>query len=215
MKYGLVCFDMDGTLTEYRSSWCWVHHAFGVDNEESLEAFHNGLIDEPEFMRRDIALWKGIKPDVNIRDIAEIIETLPLNEGIGETISALGAEGAKNVIVSGGIDIAARTIAEKFGFDDYAADGLELYENGRLTGEGIVHVNLSDKGKTVREFQRKYGIGKERTVSVGNSRTDVSMFRESALSIAFNPLDEYVIEAADAVVRSKNLSDILDVILND
>ncbi len=214
MKYELVCFDMDGTLTKFRSSWCWVHHTFGVDNEDSLNAFHDGLIDEPEFMRRDIALWKNLKPDVSIHDITKIMQGLPLTGGIQETIAALDFEGIKSVIVSGGIDIAAKMIAEEFGFDDYAADGLEFHEDGRLTGEGIVYVNLNDKGKTVREFQKKYCVGKEKTVSIGNSRTDVSMFRESALSIAFNPLDDYVIEAADAVIHSENLSDVLDVIFD-
>ena len=41
-KYDLVCFDMDGTLTKLRSSWCWVHQHFGVDNEPAYQAFCNG-----------------------------------------------------------------------------------------------------------------------------------------------------------------------------
>ena len=64
----------------------------------------------------------------------------------------------------------------------------------------------------VREFQIKYGIEKQRTVSVGNSFTDVPMFDNSALSIAFNPIDEKVIEAADVTVESDNLADVLDII---
>lgn len=137
---------------------------------------------------------------------------MPLIEGIQETVAALKSEGMKNVIVSGGIDSAAKMIADEFGFDDFIADSLEVCDQGILTGEGIMHVDLRDKGVNVRDFQIKYGIDRERTVSIGNSFTDIPMFDNSALSIAFNPIDEKVVEAANVTVESNNLADILDVI---
>ncbi|MFA7031849.1 MAG: HAD-IB family phosphatase [Candidatus Methanomethylophilaceae archaeon] len=212
MDYELVCFDMDGTLTTQRSSWGWVHDVYEVDNGESYYAFCSGEIDEPEFMRRDIALWKNADPDVTIDKISRIFRTMPLTEGIQETVAALKSEGMRCVIVSGGIDIAAKMIADEFGFDSYIADSLETCEGGRLTGEGIMNVDLRDKGINVREFQKKYGTDKDRTVSIGNSFTDIGMFGNSGLSIAFNPIDEMTVEAADAVVRSDNISDVLDII---
>ena len=41
------------------------------------------------------------------------------------------------------------------------------------------------------------------------------MFELSGLSIAFNPSDPYTEEAATCVIRSDNISDVLDVILDD
>jgi hydroxymethylpyrimidine pyrophosphatase-like HAD family hydrolase len=59
-----------------------------------------------------------------------------------------------------------------------------------------------------------FGVKAERTITIGNSFGDVSMFELSGLSIAFNPLDmEITGAAADHVVVSQNISDILDVIL--
>ena len=133
-KYDLVCFDMDGTLTKLRSSWCWVHEHYGVDNEPAYQAFVNGEIDEPEFMRRDIALWKGVDPDVTVNDIALTFRDMPLIEGIQETIACLNDCHIRAVIVSGGIDLAAAMLTREFGFDDYVADELCAYEDGRLTG---------------------------------------------------------------------------------
>ncbi|MGE0015230.1 MAG: HAD family hydrolase [Candidatus Methanomethylophilaceae archaeon] len=212
MDYELVCFDMDGTLTTQRSSWGWVHNVYEVDNRESYDAFCSGEIDEPEFMRRDIALWKEADPDVTVDKIARIFRTMPLTDGIQETVATLKSEGMRCVIISGGIDIAAKMIADEFGFDAYIADSLEVCDGGHLTGEGIMNVDLRDKGINVREFQKKYGTDRARTVSIGNSFTDIGMFRNSGLSIAFNPIDEMTAEAADAVVRSDNISDVLDVI---
>lgn len=41
------------------------------------------------------------------------------------------------------------------------------------------------------------------------------MFDETGMSIAFNPTDDLTVEAADHVIRSDNISDILDVILKN
>lgn len=212
-KYDLVCFDMDGTLTKLRSSWCWVHSCFEVDNEPAYQAFCNGEIDEPEFMRRDIALWTNKNPDVTIRDIAVLFRDMPLIDGIQETIACLKANGIRTVIISGGIDLAAKMLANEFGFDDYIADEVLSYEDGRLTGEGKMNVDLRDKGINVRQYIEKYGTTMERTVSVGNSFTDIPMFKNSGMSIAFNPTDPYTPEAATHTVFSENIADILDFIM--
>jgi phosphoserine phosphatase len=212
-RYDLVCFDMDGVLTNLRSSWCWIHKCFDVDNELAYQAFINGQIDESEFMRRDIALWKMTKPDVNRKDLIKFFRDMPLTDGIQETIASLNSNGIHSVIISGGIDLAAEMIAKEFGFDDYVADEVCVYEDGSLTGEGRLVVDLKDKGVHVRKFIEKFGTVQERTVSIGNSFTDIPMFKNSGMSIAFNPTDIYTEKAATNVVKSKNISDILEFIL--
>lgn len=214
-KYDLVCFDMDGTLTRVRSSWCWVHQCYEVDNEPSYQAFVNGEIDEPEFMRRDIALWIDKKPDICLNDIARTFRDMPLIDGIQETVACLRDNGIRSVIISGGIDLAADMLVKEFGFDGFIADELCAYEDGRLTGEGKMNVDLRDKGVEVKRFIEMYGTTTERTVSVGNSFTDIPMFKNSGLSIAFNPTDPYTSDAADHTIVSENISDILDLILDD
>lgn len=214
-KYDLVCFDMDGTLTKVRSSWCWIHECFEVDNEEAYQAFCNGEIDEPEFMRRDIALWTDKNPDVRIRDIARHFRDMPLVEGIQETIACLNASGIKSVIISGGIWQAAEMLMNEYGFTDMIADEICHHEDGRLTGEGKMNVDLRDKSINVRQFMEKYGVTPERTVSVGNSFTDIPMFKTTGLSIAFNPVDPWTEEAATVAIKSNNIADILDYVLED
>lgn len=213
MKYDLVCFDMDGVLTKLRSSWCWVHQYFDVDNEPAYQAYCNGEIDESEFMRRDIGLWTAKKPDVTIDEIAKLFQDMPLIGGIQETIACLKENGIRSVIVSGGIDKAALLIKNEFGFDDFAADEICTNPDGTLTGEGTLVVDLRDKGINVREFIKKYNTTPERTVSIGNSYTDIPMFKNTGMSIAFNPTDHYTSDAATYTVRSDNIADVLDYIL--
>jgi phosphoserine phosphatase len=213
MKYDLVCFDMDGVLTKLRSSWCWVHTCFEVDNEPAYQAYVNGEIDEAEFMRRDIGLWTAKKPDVTIDEIAKLFQDMPLIGGIQETIACLKENGIRSVIVSGGIDKAALLIKNEFGFDDFAADEICTNPDGTLTGEGKLIVDLKDKGINVREFIKKYNTTPERTVSIGNSYTDIPMFKNTGMSIAFNPTDHYTSDAATYTVVSDNIADVLDYIL--
>ena len=211
--YDLVIFDMDGVLTRDRSSWTFVHDMMGVSNEHSLKAFIEGKIDEDEFIRSDIALWHSVDPDINIRKIARFFRELRLIDGIQETVACLHYNNIKCVICSGGIDLAAKMISDEYGFDEYAAVTLLTDENGRLTGKAIKGANLSDKGVSVREFIKKYNTTPERTVSIGNSFTDIKMFESTGLSIAFNPEDGMTRNAADHVVESKNIADVLDYII--
>lgn len=211
--YDLVCFDMDGTLTRVRSTWKWVHDCLGVDNEANYQAFINQEIDEPEFMRRDIAGWKGAKQDISETDLIKMFHDIPLIEGIQETVATLKDNGMTCVIISGGLEIAAKMLMNEFGFDEVIADHVETDGNGVLTGEGIRNVDLSNKGLTVKEFIKKYNTTPERTVSIGNSFTDISMFQTSGLSIAMNPTDPYTSEAANHTVVSENIADVLDYIL--
>ena len=212
-RYDLVAFDMDGVLLDHISSWTWVHDAFGVNNDESLVEFLNGSIDEKEFMRRDVALWKNIDPMVNIRTIAGYLKDVPLIDGIQETVAALRWNGIRSVIISGGIDISAKMLFDEFGFDDYAANSLETDGDGCLTGEGIINVDLTDKGKKLRDFIEQFGTVPERTVSIGNSSTDIKMFENSGLSIAFNPIDDVTRNSADHVIYGSNISDVLGIVL--
>ena len=213
-KYDLAIFDMDGTLTTANSSWRFILEEFGGENHDTYMQWVNGEIDESEFMRRDIAIWKEAKPDVSAKDIAKMMRAIPLIDGIQETVAALHYNNIKCAICSGGILCAAKMIADEYGFDYYIADDLETDENGYLTGNGIKHVDLRNKGATAKEIMDRFGAKPERTITIGNSFGDVSMFEISGLSIAFNPLDmEITGAAADHVVVSKNISDILDVIL--
>jgi phosphoserine phosphatase len=177
-------------------------------------SFVQGEIDDREFMRRDIALWRKRNPQLDIKGLRCILESLPFNEGIEETVAALRAQGIKTVIVSGGLDIVAERIADRYGFDDFIANGVESDQSGRLTGEGVLRVELLNKKMALETLLAKYSVRPERAACIGDSFIDIPMFKACGMSIAFNPMDKRVIDNATYVVRDQNLRAVLPFILN-
>lgn len=206
----LAAFDMDGVLVDIVSSWVHVHRRFGVNNDHSLRAYLDGEIDDREFIRRDIALWRKADPAVTSDRIREMLADAPLMTGAAELIAELRRRGFKTVIVSAGIDLLSERVAAELGMDLQFANGMCTDGSGRLSGEGIFRVRLMDKGRTVLDAAERFGAGPEDIVSVGNSRYDVSMFERSALGIAFCPEDDLVREKADVVVHEKDLRKVLE-----
>lgn len=202
-------FDMDGVLADVESSWVYVHRSFGVNNDHSLYAYLRGEITDLEFIRRDIDLWRKKKPDVGLRDIERVLSEVPLMPGAEETVERLKDRGVKTAIVSAGIDLLAEKIAGKLGMDLHMANGMMTDASGRLTGEGILKVRLADKGDAVDTAAKTLGVEHKDIASVGNSKYDVSMFRRSALGIAFCPEDDDVRSEADVVIDRKDLREIL------
>ena len=117
----------------------------------------------------------------------------------------------------GGID---RFTAGRFG-EGYDSK-LSVFTNGWLRGKrnsngnyevddfGRYQVQMNGKGAIVKMLQRRYGIPKDKTASVGDSAGDIGMFQESALAICFNPWDKKPLEYCDEVVEQKDLAIVLD-----
>lgn len=209
----LVCFDLDGVLIEAKSSWVAVHEAFGVRNDESLRLFLHGEISEEEFIRRDVALWKKKNPNITIDEVEEVLSNIVLHPGAKELIHGLHDQDVKTAVVSGGIANAAHRVARHLGIPLVAANELVTFEDGRLSGEGVVNTPLRDKAIPVRRFAKELSIPLGQVASVGNSSPDIPMFWTSALGIAFDPSDQSTRDAADVVVEGKDLRALAPVIL--
>ncbi len=208
----LVALDMDGTLVDVASSWRVVHEYFGDHNDEGLRAFLADEIDDFEFIRSDVRIWKRHAPDLSVADLERILADVPLMPGARTLIAGLRERGARTVIVSGGLDLLADRIARELGIDRSLANGVHTNPAGRLTGEGIVRVPIHDKEGVLARLQVELGIRPEETASVGNSEIDVGLFRRSRVGVAFLPEDEQVRHAASAVVTEPDLARVLDVL---
>lgn len=205
----LVVFDMDGVLLDSPSSWRHIHNHFHTTNDESVEAYLRGDIDDAEFIRRDVSLWRDDGKLVTMARIEEILADIPLMPGAQECIDALTQAGVTTAIVSAGLSLLADRTAAQLGIPYVQANSIKTDRFGRLTGEGDVQVRLTRKDENVRTLAATLGIPLSACAAVGNSCFDIPMFEVSGLGIAFDPEDDCVRKAADRVVEEKDLRCVL------
>jgi phosphoserine phosphatase len=92
------------------------------------------------------------------------------------------------------------------------ANSVRTDSEGRLTGEGILRVELIHKDKNIKALMRKLALPVEECAAVGNSCFDIPMFESCGIGIAFNPEDDCVKASADMVIEGKDLRKLIPAI---
>ncbi len=144
---------MDGTLLEERSSWAKVHSHFGTSEVglRGFEQYEKGLIDYDQFMEHDVAAWpEGTK----ISEIDRILSDYTLKPDAKQTVDRLKRK-ARVVMVSAGLDVLAKRVAEDLEIEHWYANSLTTHADGRLKGGGIGKVDPSKKELVFEEDPRQ------------------------------------------------------------
>ena len=119
---GLICLDMDRVLVDHLSTWQFVYDNLGINNDESFELYNQGLLDEWDWIKLDVALIKDSwleKHGFPIRDadLRACMEGMPMMKNYKLLIQELLNDGHHVAIVSGGLQQTARDISALFPSD--------------------------------------------------------------------------------------------------
>jgi phosphoserine phosphatase len=184
-KYKLVAFDLDGTLLAEKSSWNAIHEYFGTQSiaRKTFGLYCKGIIDYKEFMRRDIATWP--KP-LHISKISEILSNLNLREEAKEVVDAIHRRGIETAIVSAGISLLANSVAKKLNIKYVYANELCTDENGILTGDGIMRVDLMFKHLALIELVESLGLSLSECITVDDSINNAKFLQIAGLGLHLN-----------------------------
>jgi phosphoserine phosphatase len=206
-QFKLVIFDLDGTLTQERSIWEYIHKKLGKwygFAEEYQNLFLAGKISYEEFCERDAQVWKGMK----LEELLEIVKAVPFHPGVDELISHLKQKGLNLSMVSSGLSLLTNWVHQKYGFD-YSVSNNLLHENGVLTGKVKIQVYFDKKAEWVRKILNQFEVKPEEVIAIGDSRGDIDMFQMVGFSIAFNSSCKELDQIASACIQSQNLADII------
>jgi len=205
--FKLVIFDLDGTLTQERSIWEYIHIRLGRwygFAEEYQKQFLAGKISYEKFCEWDAQVWQGMRVD----ELLEIVKTVPFYLGADALIGYLKEKGLKIAMVSSGLSILSDWVHQRYGFD-YSVSNDLLHENGVLTGKVRIQVYYDKKAEWVKRILQQFEIGPEEVIAIGDSVGDIDMFQMVGFSIAFNSSCRDLEKIASICIQSQNLADII------
>lgn len=206
-SFKLVIFDLDGTLTQERSIWEYIHIRLGKwfgFAENYQKQFLAGKISYEEFCERDAQVWKGMRAE----ELTEIARTVPFHPGADDLIGYLKNKGLKLALVSSGLSILSDWVHGRYGFD-YSVSNNLLHQNGILTGKVEIQVYNDQKAAWVRRIMKQFGITPEESIAIGDSAGDLEMFKTVGFSVAFNSSCKDLDQAATLCIQGRNLADII------
>lgn len=212
VSFRCVIFDCDGVLADAVSSWRTLHDYFGTDSGEMLSRFIAREIDDEEFMRYDIQLWKSVKDEISRDELFRAYSGIKLMPGAREVVQALKERGIIVVIVSAGVDLFVSSIAALLKVDDWIANGFDFDDNGLLLDDGIMRVSAHNKASAIYKVMEMHDLKPEQLISIGDSEVDLSMHVEGSTFIGFNPSRETSFKAFEnagvPIIESRDLRDI-------
>ncbi|MEU2134827.1 haloacid dehalogenase-like hydrolase [Streptomyces sp. NPDC018352] len=207
MKIGhpVVAFDLDGTLLRGTTTSLVLAEAMGhrpaVEELERLYSTYE--IDNHEFATREAALFTGATP----AQIRGHLRDAPWIGGVKETLTALTDGGCTLLLATLAWQFAAEELEYRPWFAAVSGAGMAVTD-GTLSGQVAQHIDEHGKLDFVQQWCQSQGVALHEIAVIGDSRSDVPLFRAAGKSIALNATDD-ARAVADHTIDTEDLRDIL------
>jgi len=154
-------------------------HAEAVREAEGRYAA--GTLTNQEVSVLDARGWATRTP----AQVHGLLETLPLVDGIAETVSWCRRHALVPVLATLAWEAVGAYLCERFGFDRACGPRLEIVQ-GRYTGQVAAHLDEFGKRDFALAVAAELGLATRDCAAVGDSRSDLPLFAEVGLAIGFN-----------------------------
>ncbi|MCO6453157.1 MAG: HAD family phosphatase [Caldilineales bacterium] len=211
MPIRLAIFDVDGVIKESPDPYTYLHKCFGTETAGAryLAAFLAGEISYEQFADLDAGEWRG-------RSVAETKAALRANPyvpGAFETAAGLRERDIPLILLSSGFDLHVEDVAAELNAAEFHCNGLD-HDGERLLGTMTVYVPWGGKGPIVRSLLSQWKIDPAQCLAVGDTGSDIDMFREVGHAVAIRPARPEVSQAAHLTLPNlTGLLSYLDTIL--
>jgi len=212
MKYKLIIFDIDGTITRHISSWRYIHEKLGIWDKEAFsyqEQFLSGKINYRRFCELDAYHWKGMSE----RKIIAIFKNVEYSKNAASSIRRLKKLGFKLAAISTGLQFMSDRIKREFGFD-YVLSNRLVVRKGIVTGNVKINIVHGAKSDILYNICRTFKIKPAEAISIGDSDGDIPLAKASGYSIAFNSSSEELSQVVDYDCKTKDFKEVMGKILS-
>lgn len=176
-------FDVDGTLVPHTSSGQHLAESLGHAQvvRDAEAGYAAGTLTNEQVCVLDARGWASRTP----AEVGGFLESLPLVDGIAETLAWCRRHRLAPILATLAWDAVGAYLCDRFGFDRYCGPRLEVI-NGRYSGN--VAAYLDELGKRDFALGVAAGIGAEmrHCAAIGDGRSDVPLFTEVGMAVAFN-----------------------------
>ncbi|HEX7994157.1 MAG TPA: HAD-IB family phosphatase [Streptosporangiaceae bacterium] len=205
MTVAAVFFDVDGTLVTGTNSGEYLASFLGHEDlvAAAYADWDAGLIDSASVELADAKGWAGATRD----EVREWLTGLPLVDGISDVLDWCSRHHVLAALATMAWEPVGSYLCEVYGFAATCGPRLE-YADGHFTGAVARHCSEVAKRDYALEFARSAGLSMDSCAAIGDSRSDVPLFRAANLAVAFNG-DAHVQELADVHVYGNDLRDVL------
>ncbi len=216
-KFGLVAFDVDGTLVVHehgQTVWEVLNRRFTGDDGWSPQLYQqylDGKLSYADWVAQDIEGWKagGATRD----KLIEAFAPLRLVDHTREALTALRAAGMRTMVISGTLDLMLHTLLPDPPLDEIYCNHIAFDGEGRIAHWQATPFDMEGKATCLRAVALREGIPLDRCAFVGDSSNDVWIARTAGFAVALNPNSQELEGACQAVVRSRDLRDVLPFLL--
>jgi phosphoserine phosphatase len=207
MDVGLAAFDMDGTLTQGRLVFA-LADKFGLS--EKIKDIQASSQEGHLQTRAIAALFSGIAKS----DLVNAVESIPLTKNCEKAVAIFKEKNYKLGIISDSYTLAAEIVADRLGMDFVAANQLEIVDS-KITGR--VHMPLGwekigcfckisvCKRYHLEQHAQKFRVPMEKTMAIGDTKSDLCMIQRAGVGISFMPKDSMIAKASKNVVREPDM----------
>ncbi len=179
----LLISDMDSTMITVECIDELADYA-GIKDEIAAvtERAMQGEMDFGEALRARVALLKGLNQEAIETCLKERVV---MSKGAETLVKTMASRGAQCVLVSGGFNQFARSVAQTLGFHHFHANELKI-DNGILSGEidGEI-VDAQTKQNILNAIIARNDWQKSQTLAVGDGANDIPMIEAAGLGVAY------------------------------
>lgn len=179
---GLVVMDMDSTLITIEcideiADMCGIKDQVAAITARSMR----GELDFRQSLTERVALLAGLEETALERVYQERLQLMP---GAQTMLTAVQAQGAHTLLISGGFTYFTERLQTKLGLSRAIANVLEVVD-GKLTGRVLGDiVDAQTKADELERYRQALNLRPEQVIALGDGANDLKMLAAAGYGIA-------------------------------